>query len=83
MNLLTDEINEVTRYLMKKLMAVKVNHKVHVGFDGHVETRRADCVRNALPVRTVIGTYNHRITHAALRDDLLDRREQLQQQVAA
>ncbi|WP_372174385.1 hypothetical protein [Xanthomonas axonopodis] len=83
MNLLTDEINEVTRAVMKKLLAVNVNHKVHVGFDGHVETRRADCVRNALPVRTVMGTYNHRITHAELRDDLLDRREQLQQQVAA
>ncbi|WP_147309411.1 hypothetical protein [Xanthomonas campestris] len=81
--MITDEINEVTRAVMKKLMAVKVNHKVHVGWDGHVDTRRADCVRNALPARTTIGTYNHRITHAELRDDLLDRRAQLQQQVAA
>ncbi|OOW99264.1 hypothetical protein Xgly_03465 [Xanthomonas citri pv. glycines] len=83
MNLLTDEVNEVTRAVMKKLMAVKVNHRVHVGLDGNVETRRADCVRNALPVRTLLGTYNHRITHAELRDDLLDRRAQLQLQVAA
>ncbi|QTK37284.1 hypothetical protein [Xanthomonas citri] len=81
--MLTDEINEVTRAVMKKLMAVKVNHRVHVGLDGNVETRRADCVRNAFPVRTLLGTYNHRITHAELRDDLLDRRAQLQLQVAA
>lgn len=83
MNLLTDEINEVTRTVMKKLMERKANHNVHVGLDGTVGTRRADCVRNALPVRTLLGTYNHRITHAELRDDLLDRRAHLQLQVAA
>lgn len=71
MNLLHDDINEVTSAVIRTLMHNKINHCVHVAKDGTVATRRADVIRNALSIDTLIGTYNHHVTHEELKVDLL------------
>jgi hypothetical protein len=85
MNLRDDDLNEVTRSVVRKILKVGGRWRVYVRSSGTVAMVKADSIEDGrtFPPETLVGTYNREATHAAIREDLLARRAEIVPPVAA